>query len=470
MDLKTLINEPPLDKIQPKQNGNTIRYVTFNINGFNTLFKYHPWTNFNQDLNKVFQLLQADIITLQELKLSVANISSVKNIGHLTNYKSFISLPKVKKGYSGVGLFVRIPSVDELAAVRNNLCVVRAEEGVTGYLNGGDGVEYRDSKDNIGGYPNIDRDLGLLLDSEGRCVVIELRCNLVVFALYCPANSMATDEGETFRLEFLKALLSRCHTLKKQGKEVIIMGDINVSLDLIDSAEGISDRVKQNLVRNRPEGYGFETLNYEECLKFKSSKASRALLNSYTIPGIKYDLALKPNMGDSNQQFLYDTTRYVLGRKMNVYTVWNTLTNSRAINFGSRIDLILTSCPKLIQTVSNADIWPFILGSDHCPVFTDFDVVEETSVPLTEPTKLDFEARYYYKLYKSRDISLLFNSKRSTPSPSPILPSKEQTPDEQQSKKPKLQYVSRKTVQYVSRKPPAKLDNQKGITNFFNVN
>ena len=59
------------------------------------------------------------------------------------------------------------------------------------------------------------------------------------------------------------------------------------------------------------------------------------------------------------EPFLYDTTRLVQGRRMKMYTVWNTLTNARQINHGSRIDLILFSDEKMVQRISNADIWPF---------------------------------------------------------------------------------------------------------------
>ena len=44
---------------------------------------------------------------------------------------------------------------------------------------------------------------------------------------------------------------------------------------------------------------------------------------------------------EKEEPFLYDTTRLVQGRRMKMYTVWNTLTNARQINHGSRIDLIL---------------------------------------------------------------------------------------------------------------------------------
>ncbi|KAG7665305.1 APN2 [[Candida] subhashii] len=490
-EISSLLTEEPLNKIHPKSNkSSTLRYVTFNINGANTLFNYHPWNKFNQDYNALFQSLQADIITLQELKLSNQTLPTIKDIGHLRNYKSFISLPISKKGYSGVGLFVRIPDSSESKNVKRNLTVIRAEEGITGWLSSkltnGDTIPsrpspYRDQTDNnIGGYPDIDELEGLAIDSEGRCVCIELANSLVVFALYCPANSQGTEEGEKFRLKFLQILFERAYELKfKLGKEVIIMGDINVSPDLIDNAEGMKDRINENLIRPSltSDGYNFEIINYEECWKFKSSTKARELLNKYTIPGLWHDLILDTNTQKAvDTQFLYDSTRFIQGRKMNIYTVWNTLTGARQINHGSRIDLILCSCYNMVKRISKADIWPFILGSDHCPVFTDFDVELDEDQDIDEehqehaevvPTKLNFEAKYHYKLSKSRDISTLFGSKK-TPSEST---SRESTPNSASSsqrsiessqppaKKPKLQYTSRKTQQ--------KQTNQKPISGFF---
>ena len=100
--------QQPFTKIIAK-NGNSIRFITFNVNGIKTVFNYHPWNKINNDFNTMFDLLEADIITLQELKLTEQSLTTLKNIGHLQSYKSFISLPTRKKGYSGVGLFVRIP-------------------------------------------------------------------------------------------------------------------------------------------------------------------------------------------------------------------------------------------------------------------------------------------------------------------------------------------------------------------------
>lgn len=86
----------PLNKIQNKNNCNTIRYISFNVNGAKTLFNYHPWNQLQQNYDLFFNLLEGDVVSLQELKLSPSNISNV-NIGNLTKFKSFISLPKPRK-------------------------------------------------------------------------------------------------------------------------------------------------------------------------------------------------------------------------------------------------------------------------------------------------------------------------------------------------------------------------------------
>ncbi|EMG49808.1 hypothetical protein G210_5368 [Candida maltosa Xu316] len=433
-----ILSQPPFTKITPKANGkSTIRYVTFNVNGVKTIFNYHPWNQFNQDYNALFNSLDADIITLQELKLTETSLKQNKNIAHLADYKSLISIPTTKKGYSGVGLFIRNSSP--------NLTVIKAEEGITGWLKSktnGDKVPYRQLKDNIGGYTDFDQESGEVLDAEGRCVVVELANGTVIFAVYCPANSQKTYDGELFRLTFMKLLLERCINLKKLGKKIVVLGDININLDLIDNAEGIELGVKDNLVRRAPDGQIFETINYEECVRFKNSSDARILLNKYVYRTLWQDLVTDgDDKGD--RQFLYDTTRYVQGRRMKMYTVWNTLTNSRQTNYGSRIDLILFSDTTMLKNVSNADIWPFILGSDHCPVFTDVEITEPvSSVDVVEPPKLNLEAKYHFKLDKERDITSMFGMKPSSKNTAklPTSSSESSTPEPSQSSISKSKY------------------------------
>ena len=102
------------------------------------------------------------------------------------------------------------------------MTVIKAEEGITGWLpssssssSSANKIPYRESANNIGGYTDIEKLPGLHLDSEGRCVCVELADNTVIFAVYCPANSQCTYEGELFRLTFIKLLLQRCYNLVK---------------------------------------------------------------------------------------------------------------------------------------------------------------------------------------------------------------------------------------------------------------
>lgn len=456
--LRHLRQSDPLNKIPAKSDQN-VRFLTFNVNGCKTLFKYHPWNNLLNSYDDMLGGLDADIVSLQELKVQ---LDALNPLGLVKNYRAFISIPKSKKGYSGVALYVRKPQPHEHALVQKFLTVVKAEEGITGRLPGGDPAKtpyfLLPSDESIGGYLdysdvedlNIDEEQMEKLDSEGRCVVVELACNLVVFSLYCPANSIGTESGELFRLQFLDVLLRRCQKLKKMGKDVVIMGDINVSMDLIDNAEAINTRIKQKkVVNNLSDGpSAFEKANSDECLAFRTSAPQRSLLNLYTHPTI--DAA--PRLPT---QFLFDTTRLVQKRRMAMYSVWNTLTNARQSNYGSRIDLILVSCPVIAQNLDKADILPYLNGSDHCPVFTDVQTSYQTLLDIPELPKLHLEAKSFYKLVKHRDISSMFGSMRSKRTPdSQELTSSDRTPPAE--KKQKVEYTSRK-----------KVDSQQLIKNFF---
>lgn len=405
--LQSLKQSEPLNKVD-KKDVNSLRVVLFNVNGAKTLFTYHPWNQTNSSFGMVFDSLQADIISLQELKVINNDISSSLDLVNLNGYKSFVTLPKTKKGYSGVGLFVRIPQDPESEDIKHCLTVTKAEEGLTGFLPSAIDPSKKyidlDPDLSIGGYTlNLDEDWALKLDSEGRCVVIELANNLVIFSLYCPANSMGSEEGAEFKSRFMHVLVLRCKQLTDMGKEVLILGDINISLDLIDQADGINERYKKRLISYRGnDGELFEKRNLRQCLDFKAETPSRLFFNRF--------VHLPLDTLNDDHKFLYDTTRRYHGRKMGIYTCWNTLSGARQTNYGSRIDLILTTrawCDKLV----NAGAWPFLLGSDHCPIFSDFKVpIHDLTNQGVLQRKLAFESRHFYKLVKHRDISTMFKS------------------------------------------------------------
>lgn len=427
-------------RIPSKKGPRSVRLVTFNVNGVKTLFNYHPWNEHEQKFDTLFKYLDADIVSLQELKLTPQNISSTK-IGNTNLYRTFISVPKTKKGYSGVALFVRIPTEDDYA-ILEHLTVIKAEEGITGYLLSPDekGVRYRDLAPgrSIGCYPmDVDEDTCLKLDSEGRCIAVQLASGLIIFSVYCPANSSGTDEGERQRLEFLRLLLKRCKDLHDHGNVVIIMGDINVALDLIDHADYMRESFKQGIIKPlndaSNDGTELERVNTEACINFKSSTPARSLLNSYVHWSSPF---LQPS--ESGEHFLFDTTRAVQSRRLGMYSVWNTLTGARQSNFGSRIDLILSSSKNMYENVSAADIWPFLYGSDHCPAFTDFEM-EPLHRKQTKQMPLKLEAKNFFRLVQHRDIAQMFKS-RSRPVSEPI----DENDGQVEFKRQKVVYKSRK--------------------------
>lgn len=387
-----------------------IRLVSFNINGFRTLFHYTPWTKLRK-LSAMFAYLQADIITLQELKVAPRDVDHT--MGRVDGYLSFITVPHVKKGYSGVSVHVRIPQDDDPWHVKQSLTVIRAEEGITGVLTSHETkLPYRDSENAIGGYPRLEGDVSSRIDSEGRCVVVELANNTVVISVYCPANSMGTEEGDQFRVQFIDALFTRVRNLEAMGKHVVLMGDINISRDLIDSAETMRVMFQENAL-DRPGIQTFEQANWEQCISFTKSTLPRLMLNELLIDSICTEETEKPRI-------MIDTLRHAQGRKMALYTVWNTMTNSRPSNFGSRIDLILVT-KELASCTKQADIWPALMGSDHCPIFADFETETlcDQGKVLVNYNVPRLEAKYVYKL-SSGDIGMMFAmAKKRTPSTTP---------------------------------------------------
>lgn len=428
-----------LENVVPEKDKHNIRYITFNVNGVGSLFNYYPWNKIPKRYDEMFSVLGGDIVSLQEIKTQGLGLVPLAT---LTQYRSFILVPRDKKGYSGVGLFIRIPQNLEPNWVKCSLTPVLAEEGVTGRLKDNKGQPYHTKEDNIGGYLSAEDlvelgiDSGQLesIDNQGRCVIVELASNTVVFSLYCPANSMATEEGSIYRLTFLKVLFKRCANITRMGKHVCLLGDFNVCLDLIDHAQELKDAIKAGSAFNnlKDGGFAFEKRNRQACLDFKTLAPHRTLINKFVHP-----TSGAPSLPS---HFLHDTTRVTQKRRLAMYTVWNTLTSSREINFGSRIDFILTSDDT--AKVVKADILPYIMGSDHCPVFTDFDCSGVEAEAVTK--KLPFEAKTHYKLAIHRDITSMFSK-------STKVETKRTEPDST-------------AVAYVSRK---KTDSQRSIKHFF---
>ena len=230
-------------------------------------------------------------------------------------------------------------------------CPIRAEEGITGLLcPPNSSISYRNLRpeQRIGGYPASNRSDGSLdeatIDSEGRCVMLEFPC-FVLIGTYSPASR--DESRDEFRLRYLEALDVRVRNLVSMGKSVLLVGDLNIVRSEMDYA-GAADMM-------RKEGITVEDLVSTPC---------RRIFNQLIFDGRV--------MGDRDEgrekPVLWDLTRLHHPNRQGMYTCWETKKNARPGNFGSRIDYILCS-DRIKDWFSFSNIQEGLMGSDHCPVY-----------------------------------------------------------------------------------------------------
>ncbi|HEY5659122.1 MAG TPA: exodeoxyribonuclease III [Myxococcota bacterium] len=170
-------------------------------------------------------------------------------------------------------------------------------------------------------------------DVEGRLQLAHFG-RLVLVNGYFPKGS-GTNRDNTrvpFKLDFYRALFERVEKLRRGGRRVLVMGDLNTAHREIDLA-----RPRQN---RKTSGFLPE---------------ERAELDRWIEAG----------WVDTFRRFTADGGHY---------TWWSQRFGVRAKNVGWRIDYVLTS-PAAARHVTGAFIQPRVTGSDHCPVGVDVDPV-----------------------------------------------------------------------------------------------
>lgn len=236
---------------------------------------------------------------------------------------------------------------------RNATCApIRAEEGITGILtppNSSTSFCDLPLDQQIGGYPSISQlsDCPLdpaVLDSEGRCVILEFPA-FVLIGVYCPANrDEARDE---FRLGFLDALDARVRGLVAAGKRVFLTGDLNIIREEVDTANAEEQLRKHGMTG-------------EEYV----STPARRLFNQLIVDG---KVLAERDKGRENP-ILWDICRSFHPTRKGMFTCWDTKKNARPGNFGSRIDYVLCS-QDYNDWFCESNIQEGLMGSDHCPVY-----------------------------------------------------------------------------------------------------
>ncbi|KAH9436713.1 hypothetical protein MCOR02_000382 [Pyricularia oryzae] len=212
-----------------------IRITSWNVNGIRNPFSYEPWRE-NRTFKSMFDILEADIVVIQEAKIQRKDLQD--DMVLVPGWDVYFSLPKFKKGYSGVAIYTR----------SSKCSPIRAEEGITGILcppNSTTKFRELSPDQQIGGYPRPDQLSDIIdeatLDSEGRCMILEFPA-FVLIGVYSPATR---DETRTdFRQAFHKAMDARVRNLVAMGKQVVLTGDLNIIRNELDTA-GILERLRK---------------------------------------------------------------------------------------------------------------------------------------------------------------------------------------------------------------------------------
>ncbi|KAI1612722.1 AP endonuclease 2 [Exophiala viscosa] len=338
-----------------------LRIVTWNVNGIRNPFGYQPWRD-KRTFEGMFDILEADIVVFQETKIQRKDLRD--DMVLVPGWDNYWSLPKHKKGYSGVVIYTK-----------NATCApIRAEEGITGILTPPNtSTSFRDLPDEeqIGGYPNAEQLSGAdfdpaTLDAEGRCVILEFPA-FVLIGTYCPAER---DETRThFRTSFLRVLDARIRNLERAGKRVVWTGDLNISREEIDTAAS-----EESMRKN-----GLDPIEW-------ISTPARRMLNQLLVGGKVH------GQRDEGREtsILWDICRAFHQDRKGMYTCWETKVNARPGNYGARIDYVICS-HDMKEWFSDANIQEGLMGSDHCPVYAVFkdkvlvDGVEKHILDIVNP-------------------------------------------------------------------------------------
>jgi len=248
-----------------------MKIISWNVNGIRAIAK----KGFLQWLAQE----SPDILCLQETKSSPDQLS--EELLNPLGYKTFWASAE-KKGYSGVGIFTKTKPVTII-------------EGL--------GIKK--------------------FDVEGRTLITEFK-KFILFNIYFP-NGGAGNKRVPFKMAFYEEFLKKANKLKKEGKKIIICGDVNTAHSEIDLS-----RPKEN-----QKNTGF--------LPEERAWMTKFIDNGYI-----------------------DTFRH-FNKEGGHYTWWDYKTAARARNIGWRIDYFFVT-ENLVPSLKNAFILKNVFGSDHCPV------------------------------------------------------------------------------------------------------
>ena len=257
-----------------------LTFISWNVNGIRAIEK--------KEALKWIDDMQVDFLVLQEIK---AEADQIPETIFDRNYKFQSINASSNKGQSGVAL-------------------------------------YTDIKGEASCCENVD-----ILD-EGRINEYAFD-SIVLFNVYFP-NGQRNDERLKYKMDFYDRFLEHILALRKEGKSIIVCGDVNTAHHPIDLA-----RPKAN---EKTSGF----------LPMERAWQDKLLASGFI-----------------------DTFRYIHGDESDRYSWWSYRASARKNNVGWRIDYFYVS-DDLKDAIVDADILDTVMGSDHCPVSLVLEVKKGT--------------------------------------------------------------------------------------------
>ncbi len=253
------------------------KLITFNVNGIRAALK--------KDLEAWVVSQNPDILCLQEIKLSETELIEpiFKSLGYHCYW-----YPAQKKGYSGVAILSKI----EPKSIQYGI-------GIEQY------------------------------DNEGRILIADYETFKVICA-YFPSGTSG-DIRQDIKIQFLDEIFPFIDSEKKNNKNIILCGDINICHKEIDIHNPKSNAKSSGFL---PE--------------------ERAWISKLIEAG-------------------YIDCFREINQEPHQYTWWSYRAGARGKNLGWRIDYVFSS-ETMRKSIKNSSIHADVFMSDHCPLEVIFDI------------------------------------------------------------------------------------------------
>lgn len=350
--------------------------------------EYIRWNTF-KSFHDILLHLQADIICFQgasksfffhscpshfiiEMKSSRGSLD--RNIAVPDPFHAFFSFPISKGGYSGVAVYTDTRTVTPL----------KAEEGLSGIIQ--PKVPLTTDERISHSYPSA-HEMALMpddqdntpsnlvsLDAEGRALVLDFGL-FVLINVYCPNET--SDARLPFKMNYHFMLQERVNKLVNQGREVILVGDINICATPLDHCDGHLASNAATFHDHPARAWFHNWLTPNGCMVDVVRSFWPGRKGMYTCKTRVWPLSLH---GLLHRSPFSDATSF-----HDDTTGWNTKISARETNYGTRVDYILAT-KGILPWIKHGDIQPSLKGSDHCPIYIDLH--DEITTPTGQKLSL----------------------------------------------------------------------------------